>query len=72
MALQLLTTDQVAELLAIKPHTLRLWRMQGNGPAFLKIGGHVRYKSAVVESWIDAQARISTSQKAAPRDALIA
>ena len=64
MAIKLCTNDETAERLGIKPGTLRIWRMQGKGPRFKKIGGLVRYDEAEVEAWIAAQTRISTSQKA--------
>ena len=41
---QLLTDVQVAELLNMKPHTLRCWRSEGHGPSYIRIGTRtVRY-----------------------------
>lgn len=71
MTIKLLTTDQLSELIGVRSDTLRHWRRLGNGPTFLKIGGHVRYKADVVEAWIDSRARTSTSQKA-PAQAAVA
>jgi predicted DNA-binding transcriptional regulator AlpA len=72
MTIKLLTTDQVAEILGVKVATLRVWRMQGKGPRFRKIGALVRYDEAVLTSWIDNQMRSSTSQKAPPAEAALA
>jgi len=74
MANKLLTTEEACERLGggIKPATMRVWRMQGKGPRFHKIGALVRYDEAVLERWIADQMRSSTSQKAAPHEALIA
>jgi excisionase family DNA binding protein len=47
-----LTTDELAERLGVKPHTIRLWREQDRGPAYIKDGGKfVRYRLADVEAW---------------------
>ena len=48
----LLTETQVAELLQIKPATLKRWRWSGIGPTFCKIGGSVRYKRSELERFI--------------------
>lgn len=50
----LLTETQVAELLQIKPATLKRWRWSGIGPTFCKIGGSVRYKRSELERFIAA------------------
>jgi predicted site-specific integrase-resolvase len=67
---KLLTTDEASERLNIKTATLRVWRMQGKGPKFKKIGALVRYDEAVLEQWSDDQSRTSTSQKAPAQAAL--
>jgi excisionase family DNA binding protein len=53
---QLLSTDEVASLLDVAPATVRYWRHAGTGPRAYKVGRHVRYRLAEVESWLDAQA----------------
>lgn len=64
MTPKLLTSDQVADLLGVQEGTVRLWRMQGKGPRFKKIGTLVRYDEADVLAYINAGTRISTSQRA--------
>jgi len=57
----LLKEREAAELLAIRPTTLRRWRWAGKGPQFLKIGGAVRYERTTLNAFIDAAKRRSTS-----------
>jgi excisionase family DNA binding protein len=53
---RLMTVAELAEMLAIPVATLYGWRCRGEGPTGFRIGRHVRYRRAVVEAWIDAQA----------------
>jgi predicted site-specific integrase-resolvase len=46
---RLLTERQAADLLNVKVATLRRWRWAGKGPAFLKVGGAVRYDPAELD-----------------------
>ncbi|RLK44531.1 helix-turn-helix transcriptional regulator [Cupriavidus plantarum] len=62
-SLKLLTNTQTAELLGLRSNTLEIWRTQGKGPVYRKIGRAVRYAEADVLSWLDAQTRTSTSQQ---------
>lgn len=50
---RLLWPDEVAELLGVPVGTLANWRYQGRGPAFAKVGRHVRYRRRDVDAWID-------------------
>ena len=50
----LLNTIQAAALLNIHPDTLRLWRKQGRGPAFLRIGTRYRYTQQAIEEFLAA------------------
>jgi hypothetical protein len=61
---KLLTSQQTADLLTIREGTLRIWRLQGKGPRFRRIGQQVRYDEADVVAYINAQTYISTSQRA--------
>lgn len=49
----LLTTDDLASYLAVPRQTLAYWRCRGDGPPFLKVGRHVRYRHADIEAWLD-------------------
>jgi hypothetical protein len=52
---------QAADFLNLKVTTLRRWRWLGKGPAFLKIGGAVRYDPAELERFVAGSRRNSTS-----------
>lgn len=47
----LLTPDQLAARWSLSVQTLRLWRSDQTGPAFVKLGGRVRYRLEDVESF---------------------
>lgn len=51
----LLTARQVSEYLGVPTSTLANWRYQGRGPAFVRLGGHVRYRARDVTDWINRQ-----------------
>lgn len=55
----LLTTDQAAEFIGIKPDTLYRWRKEGRGPAFVKSRGFVRYTAEALNQWIAAGGDVS-------------
>jgi len=59
--LRLLNEQQAADLLNLKVPTLRRWRWAGKGPAFLKIGGAVRYDHADLAAFMASARRKSTS-----------
>lgn len=55
--MQLVTELEASEVLATSVHTLRTWRQEGRGPAFVKLGGRlIRYRLDVLEAFIDAGA----------------
>lgn len=60
-ATSLLTQDQVARRLGIKPATLQIWRVTGryNLP-FIKCGRLVRYREEDVLAFIDRRTREHT------------
>lgn len=49
---ELLTTEQVAELLAVNPRTIIRWRNERVGPPWCKLGHQVRYRRESLERWI--------------------
>lgn len=62
MAVKLLNTKQVAELLGVQPNTVEGWRVKGCGPRFKKIGRLCKYAEADLDTYLAAQDRQSTSE----------
>lgn len=58
----LLDTVRAAEFLGISKQTMANWRMRGNGPPFIKMGGAVRYKPEDLNSWLDARRERHTTE----------
>lgn len=58
---RLVKEREAAEHLGVSVRTLQKWRLQGNGPRFVKLGHAVRYDSEDLEIYIDASRRRSTS-----------
>lgn len=52
----LLTTEQAAQILCIKPRTLVIWRHEQRSELpFVRIGRAVRYRLLDINSYIEAQ-----------------
>ncbi len=62
-AVELLSAQQTAALLNLAPITLAKWRLQGTGPAFLKLGRRVAYRRVTIDEWLAAKVRRSTSER---------
>jgi hypothetical protein len=65
----LLTNEQAAALLGIKPTTLEIWRIRGKSPPFLKLGASkqapIRYQRSEITRWLAERSFSSTSAFAA-------
>lgn len=59
MALDLLTTAEVADLLRVPDSTVRHWRHVGTGPRWAKVGKRVTYNRVDVEAWWTQQALLA-------------
>ena len=57
----ILTPKQAAELLNLSTSWLAKQRLKGGGPAYIKMGGAVRYNASVLHEWMKAKQRLSTS-----------
>jgi predicted DNA-binding transcriptional regulator AlpA len=53
---ELLTMQEVADVVRVPVATLRYWRHLGIGPRSFRIGRSVRYWRAEVFAWLDDQA----------------
>lgn len=61
----LLNTLQAAERLRVSKRTLEKWRVEGTGPAFLKIGRLAFYTEEQLDAWKQTRVRRSTSDQGA-------
>lgn len=52
---QIITPEQVAELLKVPVGTLYAWRHKGIGPPAARVGRHLRYRRRDVEEWFENQ-----------------
>lgn len=50
----LLSPDDLSDLLSIPLATIYRWRSCGDGPRAMKLGRHVRYRMADVELWLES------------------
>lgn len=55
---QLVNTRQAAEILGRSPATLKRWRYEGVGPAYVAIEGRVSYDVAVLIEYINENTRV--------------
>lgn len=56
------TPAEAAKFLNSSPRTLARWRVEGNGPLFVKVGRRVHYRRAHLEAWLTKRERWSTSE----------
>ena len=59
---RLVKERDAAERLGISVRTLQKWRLQGDGPRFVKLGHSVRYDGEDLEAYIGSSRRRSTSE----------
>ncbi len=50
---------EAAKIADLSPQTLRNWRQQGRGPAYVKLGRSVRYSLSDLISWFEGR-RVNT------------
>jgi predicted site-specific integrase-resolvase len=53
---------QAAAILQMDATTLNKWRCRGKGPAYLKIGGKIRYEKSALDSFL-ASCRVAPSER---------
>lgn len=66
---EFLTTKEVAELLKLRPQSLRARRLDGTPPLFYKVGNRVRYSRRDVEAYLAENHFRSTSEITVKRGA---
>jgi predicted DNA-binding transcriptional regulator AlpA len=57
----LLDRNEASEYLGIPVSTMNRWRVDGVGPAFLKLGARVRYDLRELDHWLESRCRQSTN-----------
>ncbi|MBZ5664991.1 MAG: helix-turn-helix domain-containing protein, partial [Acidobacteriia bacterium] len=55
---QLVSTKELSETWGVPESTLRYWRCAGTGPAYVKLGGRIKYDLADVERYVRANKRM--------------
>ena len=56
---RLLSPTDVAAVLGVPIATLANWRWARTGPAFLRVGRHVRYRRDDLNRWIATQVQVT-------------
>jgi predicted DNA-binding transcriptional regulator AlpA len=59
---ELIPHRMLARALGKTPGALALWRRDGSGPPFLKIGQAVFYRRREVREWLESRVVLSTAQ----------
>jgi len=59
---ELLTEQSAAERLHLSVKTLQAWRVRGFGPAFVRLGRRVLYRTSSLQEYIEANTFNSTSE----------
>ena len=47
----LMTAEDVSKRTKIPIRTLSQWRYLGKGPAYIRLGNHVRYRPEAIDEW---------------------
>jgi predicted DNA-binding transcriptional regulator AlpA len=59
----ILNTREAARYLGLGKSTLDRFRVTGDGPIYLKLGGAVRYRLSDLKAWLDSRVTRSTSER---------
>lgn len=69
----LLTTSEAAKVLGVQAQTLRVWRLSGKGPAYVRLGSgkfaRACYSPLALDRWIADRTFTSTSDETTKRAA---
>lgn len=61
MTTDILNTREAADYVRLGKPTLERFRISGEGPFYVKLGGAVRYRKADLETWLESRRVRSTS-----------
>lgn len=62
MVTDIFTTREAAAYCRLGKPTLERFRITGEGPAYLKLGGAVRYRRCDLDAWLATRLTRSTSE----------
>ncbi len=60
--MDILNTREAADYVRLGKPTLERFRVSGEGPIFVKLGGAVRYRKADLDTWLESHRVRSTSE----------
>ena len=52
---EVMTTVEAAEYVGLKKPTMERFRFLGQGPAYCKLGGAVRYRKKDLDEWLNSR-----------------
>ncbi len=55
-------TPEAARYVRLSKPTLERFRISGDGPAYVKLGGAVRYRKTDLDAWLESRVTRSTSE----------
>jgi len=59
---EVMTTIEAAAYVGLKKSTMERFRFLGQGPAYCKLGGAVRYRKKDLDAWLDSRAVSSVKE----------
>lgn len=62
---ELKNTQQAADHVNLEPKTLENWRCQGRGPAYVKLGSRVFYRTEDLDAYVEQNRRVTDEVKGA-------
>ncbi|MGP8250773.1 MAG: helix-turn-helix transcriptional regulator [Terracidiphilus sp.] len=63
----LLTENEVSVCLKVSLACLRRWRLQGEGPQYVKVNNMVRYREADIKAWVEKLPTAGNGKRLGPR-----
>lgn len=62
--MDVLNTPEAARYVRLSKPTLERFRISGDGPTYVKLGGAVRYRKTDLDEWLESRLTRSTSEGA--------
>jgi predicted DNA-binding transcriptional regulator AlpA len=55
---QLVSTEELCDMLGVTPNTLAAWRREARGPDYVKLGSNIYYRHDDIKAWIAANVTV--------------